>query len=146
MTFSSKDLKIFDDPIAVLRRNPSMYAGEKPRGPRFSARLLHDLIFLDALPARVERVTTWWLVAAKRDWLRSPEGVLSKEPFHVIVSFPAAGHAAFRAEILLTAFADAVVTCDADGLDWIVGDEKKSPLPGRWLSEIANVEQGRIIA
>lgn len=118
--YSLEDLKVIGDPLEVLRRNPSMYAGEAPRGPALSARLMRDLILLDALPARVTRQGDWWIISAGKDWLALEDGSISKQPFFHIVPFPLAGHAAFRSEVLLTAFSCALVTYARGHFEWIV--------------------------
>ena len=141
-TYGREDLHIVSDPIATLRK---LYAAERPSGQYLSARLLHDLVFLGALPVRADRIDSWWLVGSQQDWLRSSDGVISKRPFHAIVAFPAAGPNTHRAEAMLTAFADAVVTCGADGLEWIVRGKAHEDPPAVWLSE-SREYQGRFVA
>jgi hypothetical protein len=106
---------------------------------------MHDLILLGALPAHVDQIEGWWVVSADEDWLAA-DGVFSTRPFFNIVAFPAAGDNSHRAEVLLTAFADAVVTCGVEGCAWIVGDADHWPLPDRLKVEISTVGRRRLIA
>lgn len=142
-TYGPEDLRIVNDPIAHLRK---LYAAERPSGHYLSARLLHDLVFLDALPVRADRIDSWWLVGSQQDWLWSSDGVISKRPFHAIVAFPVAGPNTHRAEVMLTAFADAVVTCGTDGMEWIVRGKAHEDPPAAWLGESGEHQQGRFVA
>lgn len=123
-----------------------MYAGEKPWARRFGAWLMRDLIFLDALPARIERISGWWFVSADRDWLASNEGVIDMQPFFHIVNFPAVGQFGFRTEILLTALADGLVTSGTNGITWIRGDPETLQLPYATSLDPPNGGQGRLLA
>lgn len=142
-THGPEDLRIVSDPIGTLRK---LFAREHFGGPHLAARLLSDLILLDALPGRVDRIGSWWFVGSQRDWLRSSDGIISKRPFHAIVPFPAAGQNSCRAEALLTAFADAVATYGTDGLEWIVRDRDHEDLPAVWHDDARSYEQGRFVA
>jgi hypothetical protein len=142
-TYGPQDIQIVNDPIALLRK---LYTAERMNGPYLSARLLHDLVLLDALPVRADRIGSWWLVGSQQDWLRSSDSIVSTRPFHTIVAFPAAGPNTHRAEVMLTAFAVAVVTCGTDGLEWIVRDQDHEDLPAVWLEESRKYEQGRFVA
>jgi hypothetical protein len=135
-TYTEDDLAIVADPISVLRRQPSMFMGDRPWGPYLAARMARDLILLDALPVRIERENDWWLIESDVDWLRMSS---EKDPFRSMVTFPAAGHAAFRSEVLLSAFADAVVTGSGGRLDWITTSaEVGADLPEVWKGRIAS--------
>jgi hypothetical protein len=142
-TYSIDDLQIFDDPVGLILRRPEMYLGglDRVAGEYLAARMLGDLVWLRALPARVNRAQQWWEVSSATDWLAGPSG-MGLGAFTQIVPFPAAGQNSFHSEILLTAFADAVATSGADGVAWIKGD-RNSLLP----SEIAldKFGAGRIV-
>jgi hypothetical protein len=99
-----------------------MYLGGLDRavGEYLAARMLGDLVWLGALPAQVNRVQQWWQVSSATDWLAGSG--IGLGAFTRIVPFPAAGQNSFHSEILLTAFADVVVTSGADGVTWIKGD------------------------
>ena len=127
--YRPEDLKIVEGAITLIRKNSSMYAGERPWGPAFAASLVRDLVFLDALPAHVEKYGEWWVVSSEKDWLATPCGTTSLVPFSRIVPFPKAGQNCHRSEILLSALADCVVTFGSEGPTWIVGDHDRNPLP-----------------
>jgi hypothetical protein len=136
-----EDLYVVDDPIASLRK---MYAGKSaPTAAYLAARLMHDLILMDALPARVERSDQWWIISADRDWLASSEGTGSTNAFYRIIPFTVAGPNTHRTEVLLTAFADVVVTRGNDGTAWIVGNESQRALPVA-IDRLS--DRGRIVA
>jgi len=133
-------------PIAHIRSNRRMYVGDAPIAPHLASSLLDVAARLDALPARVERIDAWWWLAAAKDWLASADGIPSMAPFFNIIPFPAAGQNYFRSEVLLTAFADAVVTRGADGETWISGDRERWPLADQLQSALASATDGRIVA
>lgn len=144
--YSLEDLKVIGNPLEVLRKSPSMYVGEAPRGPTLSARVMRDLILLDALPARVTRHDDWWIISADKDWLALDDGSISKRPFFHIVPFTAAGHAAFRSEVLLTAFSHALVTRARGHLEWIVPLQNNVHFEEDVILAPHEKEDGRLIA
>ena len=146
LKYRLEDLKIIDDPISLIRKDPSMYAGHGPWGPGFAADLVRDLVFLDALPAQVENYGDWWVVSSAKDWLVCSSGRLSFEPFFRIVPIPEAGHACFRTEILLTAFADCVITFGSEGPTWVVGEEHRDALPTQLSSHPSIADSRRSVA
>src|SRR6516165_6529747 len=107
-----EDLQIVR-PIQHMRRNPAMYVGglEAPKGEFLAARMISDLVWLRALPAEVIEIDGWWVVRSSVDWLASgsPKYTTS-DAFSRIVPWPEIGANSFHSEILLAAFADAVVT------------------------------------
>jgi hypothetical protein len=142
-TYSIDDLQIHDDPVGLIRRNPAMYlagAVDQAVGEHLAARMLGDLILSGALPARVNRVGQWWEVSCATDWLVGRGGIGA---FTRIAPFPAAGPNSMHSEILLTAFADNVVTSSAvDGVKWIRGDSS-SLMPSEIVLD--QVKDGRIV-
>jgi hypothetical protein len=144
-TYTFNDLQILDDPIGLIRRNPSMYlrGAEGAVGEHLAARMLFDLVLLGALPAHVDRLGQWWEISAGKDWLAAPDGK-GIDVFVTIVPFPMAGPNSHRSEILLTAFADAVVTSGSDGVHWIKGDPSMTPQPQ--VRGPNNPGSGRLVA
>jgi hypothetical protein len=130
--------------LDVIRRHPSMYAGDPPRGPRLVEALVRDLVLLDALPVRIERFGSWWKVDSDKDWLKV-DGTVSLEPFHKIITLPPPQHLGVRTEVLIAVLADAAVTCGTDGLTWIVGDQHRWPLPEAMKLAVP-IRDGRTVA
>jgi len=131
--------------VEVIRRKPEMFAGEKPWGPRLSADLIKDIVYLDAMPATVARGNKWWVVSSEKDWLSSGNG-FDLGPFRGVVRIPEIGAFAIRTEVVIAALSVAVVTSGSDGTTWIVGDKVKIPLPAEINQQIENIEKGRIVA
>lgn len=127
--YGLEDLHIVNA-LEHVRRNPSMYLGGqgKVSGQSLAARLVFDVIDLGALPVDVRRAEDWWIISASLDWLYAA-GSTPERLFHNVVPFPEAGDNSCRREILLTAFADAVVTCGPEGVRWLKGSPATAPLP-----------------
>jgi hypothetical protein len=140
--YKFEDITLIDDAVALIRRRRAMYLPSDTPGPYLAGKLIQDIALLGALPARVARDGEWWLVSADRDWLRAASGVVSTEPFVRIVPCPQWGRYAFRTEVLLTAFAEAVVIAADACLTWIAGDAAgveppdalRVPGPGRHVA------------
>ena len=64
----------------------------------------------------------WWIISSNVDWLATCPDYAPEELFFNIVALPEAGPNSMRAEILLTAFAQQVVTVSADHQSIIKGD------------------------
>jgi hypothetical protein len=145
--YRMEDLQIRGvDPVATVRARPSTYAGEEPRGPRLAALLVRDLIWLDALPASVERFEDWWLIATDCDWLALNNDSVSMKPFFEIVNFPIVGQFGMRTEILINALAEAVVTWGSDGETWISDRGSASPVPAAVSARVSELGTGRLLA
>jgi len=143
--YTEADIKVLDDAVTFIRRRPDRFVGDNPTGASFAARVVEDLILLDAGPLRVERNGSWYSISADKDWLVSEDGTVSLEAFHRLVPMPSGGLFHDRAEVLLTALADAVVTSGSDGTNWISGDEAIWKLPSE-LELLLPPKRGRIIA
>ncbi|UGX95779.1 hypothetical protein G6321_00011815 [Bradyrhizobium barranii subsp. barranii] len=114
--------------VDAIRAKPDMYVGEFPTGALLLARLVETLILLDAAPLRVGRAGAWYSVYAERDWLMRESGVICLDAFQRLIPLPSGGRFYDRAEVMLTALADAVVTSDMSGVTWISGEPDKWPL------------------
>jgi hypothetical protein len=139
----SNDEAAITDSVSVIKRA----FGPKMSGENIATQLVRDLILLESLPAHIHHIDGWWLVASAKDWLLDPNGSISFRHFMDIVHFPEAGRDACHSEILLTAFADAVVTRRArEELVWISGDRSKRALPPRVLEYLSEENPGRVVA
>ncbi len=143
--YHASDIWIIDDAIAFIRKRPQMFVGDDPIGADFVKRIVSDLILLDAGPLRVARHGDWYAIAAEKDWLMSEDGTVSFEPFHRLIPMPSGGLFYDRAEVILNALTDAVVTSGADGVTWISGDATHWPLPDD-LELMPPSTTGRMIA
>jgi hypothetical protein len=131
-SYEMGDLQIIRGPIPAMRRNPAMYLGglKAPKGEFLAARLISDLVWLRALPAEVVEIDGWWVVRSSVDWLASGSPTYTVDnAFSRIISWPEIGANSFHGEILLAAFADAIVTSGIDGIKWISGGDSKFTLP-----------------
>ncbi len=102
------DLKVVT-PVAFIKGHPAMFLpGGVVSGEILVGRLIADILVKPSQPAYAIRVGPWWVVASDQDWIPHGQG----DPFTQIVPFPEAGPNAMHAEILITAFAQHVITSD----------------------------------
>ena len=144
-TYGPEDLELHDDPIPMIRRRASWFVGDKGRGRYLLSCLLRDLIYLDVLPVRGDKISQWWVVYADRDWL-SVGGPIDLKPFYQTIPFPVIGRNSMRTEVLVTALADAAVTIGANGITWLAGDRDSCVLPSTLGLEPPNGGSGRTLA
>jgi hypothetical protein len=115
-------------------------------GAFLATQMVRDLILIGAVPVRVDYIDGWWSISAERDWLVQTDGAPSLWNFYNIVHFPQVGREACRSEILLTAFADVLVTRGAEGeLIWISGDKNQWRLPEEINDSLSRPQIGRIV-
>ena len=101
------------DPVEHIRRNPERYVPAGRVEPEYLAeRLAEDARILGARAVQTRQVGGWWVVAADFDWVGDGTSSGAPDVFSNVVAFPEAGVNSMRSEILLTAFADDVVTSD----------------------------------
>jgi hypothetical protein len=117
MTYSAADLSPVNG-IAHIRAHPEMYLPSgRVDGHSLASAIVADVLVEPGRGAAIQRVDRWWLVASDHDWV----GPSVIDYFHRVVPFPDAGPNSMRAEVLLTAFADDVVTFDAASHEVIKG-------------------------
>src|SRR4051812_26770299 len=110
------------DPLAHVRQHPEMYLPDGQHdAQRIAARIESDAITLGAGRTLNAHRDDRWIVAADIDWLADLD-VPAAEAFRRPLPFPQGGRNAFRAEVLLGAFADCVATWSEHGLQTIQGD------------------------
>lgn len=143
--YTLQDLHIISDAVSLIRKNPSMYLrAEKATGEHLAASMMSTLIWLGALPATVIRLPPWWVISSEKDWLAVAGQANVEAAFSKIVPLPVAGPNSHRDEILLSAFADAVVTLGAGAVRWVKGDSSRLALPSG--IDLARANGGRIVA
>lgn len=143
-TYTERDIQIVGDAVAFIRERHDQFVGDCPTGAYFAARLVQDLVLLDAVPVRVARSGSWYCVSAGRDWLASDRGAVSFEPFHCLMPMESGGRLYDRTEVILTALTDAVVTFGIDGTTWISGEPAHWKLPNDL--DLSPSSKGRIVA
>lgn len=101
------------DPIAAIRARPETFL---PGGRTDPATLLlavaGDVLVGPDRQVVCRRLGAWWVVASDVDWIYGA-GSPGLDVFRRVVSFPEAGPNSLHAEILLTAFADQIITFGA---------------------------------
>jgi hypothetical protein len=124
--FPSKELRILDDAVLHIRENRTQYlrGADRPSGEYLSEAIASTLIWLGATPFTVRVERGWWIITSEIDWLRASDGI-DLSVFSRIVPLPKAGPNSMRGEVLLSAFADAVLTVDGNGLHWIVAEGRE---------------------
>lgn len=142
-SYEASDLHIEIDDVSLIRRT----FGPEISGQQLAAQLVRDLILTESLPLSVDCIDEWWVVSSEKDWLLIPSGSVTFRSFKHIVHFPEAGREACHSEILLSAFADAVVTRGAnDKLTWITGGHERRILPKEVLKRLMLERRGRTVA
>jgi hypothetical protein len=147
-TYTEKDLKIIDDPIALLQSHPERYlrGATKPTGAFLAEAVMVDIIHLDALPATIERVGEWWFMSSREDWLATAESIPPASLFSRLIPVPARGRYCHRSECVVAAFGDAVVISDQGKIVWIKSDASSHPLPPNSKVKLPIADKGRIVA
>jgi hypothetical protein len=90
-------------------------------GRELAEAILGDALILTDGPVTVLHRGAWWLVVAEEDWMTRQSSGSVDDLFHKIVAFPEAGPNSMHSEVLLTAFAQDVITKDATTLCTIKG-------------------------
>ena|SRR5262249_22821525 len=141
--FKESDLQIFTDGVLVIKR----VFGPTKAAEDLVAQVVRDLAITKSVPFSVDYIDGWWLVSSARDWLLAPSGAVSLRSFKHVVHFPEAGEDACHSEILLTAYASAVVTRGSDReLIWISGDENQLRMPEAIHRQLMQNDRGRSVA
>jgi hypothetical protein len=129
--------------LDAIRARPNMYVGNCVSGARLMACVVESLILLDATPLRVACFGSWHFVRSDKDWLMTDSGAIRLDVFQRLISLPHGD--GFYQEVTLNALANAVVTSDFTGMNWIKGDAGKWPLPSD-VDLSLPLEKGRILA
>lgn len=117
-------------PLESVRRLETWFFGEEGFNPRRAIDyLLEEASLCGVSNVDVREVDGWWVLAASEDWLPADSSVL--QIFHELARYPEGGPNGSRMEVLLTAFARAVVTAHLGNVLVIVDGEGTS----RWVEE-----------
>ena len=103
------------DAIDYVRQRPErFFRGGSPEPVELVTHIVGEVLILGGSETCTMRSGDWWMISSNVDWLATCPDYAPEELFSHIVAFPQAGPNSMRAEILLTAFAQQVVTVSAD--------------------------------
>lgn len=111
-------MNIVDDPLPFIRKSPERFLRQIPaQGHELATNLVGDAVLLTGAAATVCRGPgPWWIVGCEKDWLAL--GATAGNPcqaFQRLLPFPEAGANSVRSEVLLTAFAEVVISVGPEG-------------------------------
>jgi hypothetical protein len=115
-------MKIFDDPIEFIKTNPQMFLRGQNVGLELSTNIIGNALLLTGKSVTILKQKDWWIIACEKDWLENDSNYTIGEIFSRMIPFPQAGQNSIRAEILLTAFAQDIITVIDRKLTVIKGD------------------------
>jgi hypothetical protein len=107
--YSSDELGIIE-PINFIKNNPERFLRQNNLGLELSTNLVGDALLLVDKPVTALKQSEWWIVFCESDWILKKSDYTIEEMFSRIIPFPEAGQNSMRSEVLLTAFANDVVT------------------------------------
>ena len=103
------------DAIDYVRQRPErFFRGGSPEPVELVTHIVGEVLVLGGSETCTMRSGDWWIISSNVDWLATCPDYDPKELFCHIVALPEAGPNSMRAEILLTAFAQQVITASAD--------------------------------
>jgi hypothetical protein len=115
------------DALDHIRRHPEMYlGGGRKDGPSLAARLVSDVLTQGGPDVEAIQTNDWWVVASAIDWISIQERQHARDPFTSIIPFPEDGPNSMHSEVLLTAFAEDVLTTGCEGRRVIKGQVSPS--------------------
>jgi hypothetical protein len=121
MAYTAEDLTVYDNAVALIRSQPTVYAGKAPRAARLAAKAAGDLLQFGVKSLSAESFDRWWLITSQSDWLTIND-VYHSEYWHRIIPAPEVGLEAMRPEVLLTALSSILFTVSKGAVDFIVGN------------------------
>jgi hypothetical protein len=147
MDTSIEGIDIIEDAHDVIRRNPDLYAGPAPRGPRLANALMSDLIAYGDLPATVERRDGWWLIGSEGDWLARPARD-GRDYWNNLIPTPEVGAHGMRCEVVLRALCRGLMSATRDRSELLVGEASSVPesVSFRVASMLRERSSGRVVA
>ena len=116
-------MEIYEDAVSYVRKSPERFFRMGSPDPiELATHVLGDALLAGATETCTIRVGDWWLVGSDVDWLAADKQYTMQRLFARIVALPEAGPNSMRAEILLSAFTEAVITAGGDDCLTIRGD------------------------
>jgi hypothetical protein len=111
------------DAIDYVKQRPErFFRAGSPAPVELVTHIVGEVLLLGGSETYTMRNGDWWIISSNVDWLATCPDYAPEELFFNIVALPEAGPNSMRAEILLTAFAQQVVTVSADHQSIIKGD------------------------
>ena len=120
-------IQVQQDPITyVQQRAERFFMSGSVTAVELATQIVGEVLLLGGHEACAIRDDAWWVIGSNVDWLGNHPDYSAKELFFRIVAFPEAGANSMRAEILLMAFAQDVITKGAEGQVVIKGKVEES--------------------
>jgi hypothetical protein len=120
-------IQVQQDPITyVQQRAERFFTSGSVNAVELATQIIGEVLLLGGYEACAIRDDAWWVIGSNVDWLGNHPDYSAKELFCHIVAFPEAGANSMRAEILLMAFAQDVITKGAEGQVVIKGKVEAS--------------------
>jgi len=109
MKYTTADLCIIDGPIQLIQKRPHMFV-HLVNGLELASKVAAGACLLVEEPVNLQRKGHWWIVASEQDWMTNQANVSVQDLFLRNIPFPEAGPNSMHPEVLLTAFADRILT------------------------------------
>jgi hypothetical protein len=116
-------MQALTEAIDYVRQRPErFFRAGSPEPVELVTHIVGEVLLLGGSETYTMRNGDWWIISSNVDWLATCPDYAPEELFFNIVALPEAGPNSMRAEILLTAFAQQVVTVSANHQSIIKGD------------------------
>lgn len=108
-------MQAMTDAVAYVRERPDRFCRAGfPEPIELATNLVSEALILGGRETCIMRCDAWWVIGSDVDWLSIHPEYAPKDLFFRLVAFPEAGANSIRAEVLLTAFAQQVITVGAN--------------------------------
>jgi hypothetical protein len=116
-------MQALTEAIDYVRQRPErFFRAGSPAPVELVTHIVGEVLLLGGSETYTMRNGDWWIISSNVDWLATCPDYAPEELFFNIVALPEAGPNSMRAEILVTAFAQQVVTVSANHQSIIKGD------------------------
>jgi len=116
-------MQVVEDAVGYVRKRPErFFSMGVPEPLALVTHIVSETFILGASETCAVHRGHWWIIRSDVDWLKTHPDYTPEELFLRIVALPQAGPNSMRAEILLTAFAQKVITVETHGRSIIKGD------------------------
>jgi hypothetical protein len=116
--------KSLDSRVEYVRSHRSLFLGQNPEPnlPDLACALACDALCLQAYPVFIDKIEDWYVVHAELDWIKIETKLSVELSFHRVQVFHQHRQNSTRANIIITAFSQEVITVGTDGCLVIKGD------------------------